>query len=189
MEISARRGTRFASPFGAHARERPGLRVIVLLVTHALVLSFQSVWSIHAWLRPDFTTLFVLYVALEFDLVPGALLAFCLSYFSDVLSGDPAGLHLASSVLVFFGFRLAIARMERTTATSVVVLGVAGVLIKLVCVFLLESWLGPNEKRVSAVFSSLASVVISACVLSYPLYRLLGRIDRRFRERAPLGLS
>lgn len=140
-------------------------------------------------IRPDVATLAVVFIALEHERVVGLLLAAGAGYLSDIFSGLGPGLDAATCVGVYVILRVFVARIVGSRFVMVTILSVLSTVLALVLRQVIEATLGPNQASLRALGPALPSVLGGAMVLGYPVYRLLCRIDLRFRPREQVGLG
>ena len=158
-----------------------GMALVVLVVTGGLIL--ESSLSRSRVLRLDLVTLSIVYLALEQELITGLVLTLILGYLGDVSAGGSRGLVTATAVFLFFLLRMIAFRFVRRTWYVITALSVVGVLLALLLTFILESIVGPDMLRMSHSVLALPSLLISAVVLGYPMYRMLQAIEARFRRQ------
>ncbi|MCC7386390.1 MAG: rod shape-determining protein MreD [Deltaproteobacteria bacterium] len=147
-----------------------------------LLLSVQGVLVRSTGWRLDVATLAVVYLALERAVLPGAALAVASGYLSDVLAGTNRGLYAATGVIVFFVVRLGVSRLAGSGPLFVSLLGVLATALTLAVAVVIEALLGPAAHEIRGIAPAFLPLLGGAAVLSYPVYRLLKRIDERFKE-------
>lgn len=158
-------------------------RLIVLLAITWLLLTLQSVAATHPRLRLDLGVLVVIYVALEYAMVRGAVTALLIGYLGDVFSGESRGLMAASMVLVFVLVRLMVVRVTGSRWLMITSISALGVIVRLAFHFGIEAFAGPNRSTFRAIVPALPALIFGTALLGFPVYRLLRLVDDRFKPR------
>ena len=149
--------------------------VLVLLAVEGALLSGPL-------LHADLATLAVVYLALEWRVIPGAAVAFGVGYLADVFGAAPRGLHASAMVIVFFVVRLVVSRILGGHAVLITAIGVLATLLSLGTVIGVERVVGPGETSFHALSPAVPWLLGSAAILTYPSYRFFKWVDDRFRE-------
>ena len=142
----------------------------------------QSTWAKNPSFRTDLSTLVVVFLALEHELLPGLLHAVAFGYLGDLFSGEPIGLMAFSSASVFLGLRLVVFRIVGSGWLVVTTIGVLATVVALGLRLGVQVLLGPPV-HLGALVTSIPSLLLGALLLTYPIYRGLAGIDRRLRPR------
>lgn len=159
------------------------LRVLALFATTALLLAIQNVLDRFLPLSLDFATLLAVFLALESQVVSGAVLALLTGYLGDLASGESRGLVAASSVLVFLLLRLSVVRLTGSRWLMITGISVIAVVLALFLRLTIESLVGPGRSSFDAMSSAFPGLVLGAALFGYPVYRLVRLVDNRFRTR------
>src|SRR5688572_1624755 len=100
------------------------LRVLVLLAITALLMAVQNVLNRFLPVSVDVASLAIVYLALESQVVSGAVLALMVGYLGDLSSGESRGLISASAVLVYLILRLSVVRLTGARFLPITVISV-----------------------------------------------------------------
>ena len=158
---------------------------LVLLVCFAASV-VESVVPLLAGLRdarPDLLLCVVLYVALHDEWVPGAALALCTGYLSDLSSATPTGLYGFLAVLTFVVVRTTASAFKAERGFPVAVLAFAASLVHSLFAavlfrFVMRGVSGSFLLHTSGVLWSAAATGVGAI----PVFAVLSRIDKGFLQ-------
>jgi rod shape-determining protein MreD len=159
-------------------------RLYAHLVLASAMLVIASVGAKSPMVRIDVASLVIVYVALEYTLLRGAVAAIAVGYLADLVSGESRGLSMASSVMVFLMVRLLVVRVTGSRWFMVTSVSMFSTAVALSARFLIENTVGPANTTIRAVSPAFASLLIGSALLGYPCYRLFRLVDDRFRPRA-----
>ncbi|MGI5862743.1 MAG: hypothetical protein ACOX6T_11895 [Myxococcales bacterium] len=131
--------------------------------------------------RADVHVVFVLFFALRCQTLEGALGAFAAGYFVDVLSGQPSGLYVFTSVLTFLLARLLAPFVDvRSVKGFVPLAAVIDLLHNLAAIGMLS--LASPSTRLGPVFSAMwptAGLTMLAALLVWPLLKAIEGIFKK----------
>src|SRR5262245_61200531 len=144
------------------------LRVLALLAVTAVLLAVQGVWIRFTSVVLDVTTLVVVYLALESQVVSGSVLALLVGYLGDLASGESRGLVSSSSVMVFLVLRLSVVRLTGSRWLPITAISLVATLLALFLRFAIEALVGPDRSSFSAMSPSIVGLVIGSLVFGYP---------------------
>jgi rod shape-determining protein MreD len=160
------------------------LRLVLVVVAATILLTAQSVLALKPRLRPDVATLVIVYLAMEHELVAGLVTTIVVGYITDVFSGDPPGLYLASLVMVYLVLRLIVLRIVGSRWFIVTGLSILATFFAILVRLLIESVVGPDEMTFSRISPALPITFLVAALGGYPIYRVLGFFERGLRADA-----
>jgi hypothetical protein len=166
----------------ARGRRSATVRGAALLLVTIGLLMIQGVLFGADRIRVDVGLAIVVFLALERAVIPGASWAIVVGYLNDVFAGSSRGLYGSAFVIVFFVLRLIASQLAGGGVLFVSALGLLASLLSIVLMLLLERFLGPGTSTVAGLSPALPSLMLGALVLSYPIYRLLKRVDDQFTE-------
>jgi cell shape-determining protein MreD len=158
-------------------------RIGVLLAVSMLMVCMESTVALRPGWRLDFSTMLCVFFALQQPLIPGLAFAVATGYFGDVLSGEPRGLYVTSTVTVFFLLRMLIARVVHMSWLAVTLIGVLATFIAII-VRILVVMVGDDftDSFVGSLRQGFGARGVGAFLLTYPIYRLFRALDARLRR-------
>jgi rod shape-determining protein MreD len=137
-------------------------------------------------LRPDLVLLLLLYLAGRSDAASGGVVAFCLGYGMDILSGAPFGTFTVTKVLVFFGAYLAAQRIYLTEGLVPAVAAAAFTVLEAVAIRLLFGAIGLGGGGLNrALLLYVAPQALLMGVLAPFVFYCLGRVDKWLEDHLP----
>jgi rod shape-determining protein MreD len=157
-------------------------RDLVLIASTLLLFVVQGVLLAHPVVRTDLATLVVVYLTLERAVIRGAVLSLVIGYLNDVFAGTSHGLCASTMVVVFFLVRLLVAQMVGEGFLFVTAVSVFSTGLAVFAGLLIERAMGPGMSSLAAMSPALPSLLLSAAVLGYPIWRLFKALDERFTE-------
>lgn len=165
------------------------MKLAVLLAT-ALVLQNAAMALLHlagaVLVKVDVGVLVVAFLALRAMPLEGAVGAFFVGYFVDLLSGHPTGLYAFLAVLTFLVVRVAMGAIEvRGPIGFAAVAALTSMGHGLLAFLLTAATDGPEEARSAATLAALVPTAVFTALVSPPVFGLLKWIESRFTRAEP----
>lgn len=157
-------------------------RNTLLFILAFLGLVLQSVFVRPPLVICNVTALFVMYLALERAVLPGAMMAMSLGYLSDVVLGTDRGLYMFTLCMVFAIIRFLVARFQGGRGLFISLISILAALLTAFLSHWLESLVGLGKSTFSFFSLSSVAIITSSAALGYPLFRVLKVLDERFHE-------
>lgn len=158
-------------------------RLAAHVVLATMLLAAAGVGARLLAFRMDVGALVIVYVALEYSLLRGAIAAGVLAYIADLFSGESRCLTMASLAIVFVVMRLMVVRVTGARWLTITAVSVFATIVDLTLKLALETLVGPGVTTFAAMAPSLPAILGGAAVFGYPCYRLFFLVDDRFRPR------
>ncbi len=160
------------------------LRVALVVIAAAILLTVQSVVAQKPRLRPDVASLVIVYLAMDHELIPGLVVALVVGYVADVFSGQAPGLYMASLVVVYLVLRLIVLRIVGSRWFIVTGLSILATFLGILVRLSIVDVLGPGGVGFRTIGPTLPVAFLVAVLGGYPIYRLLGFCEHGLRADA-----
>jgi len=159
-----------------------GVAVLLLLIQSNLFRVFGPLGTlvgarlVHG-ITPSLVLPLVVFLGVHEPSMPkGALLAFCIGYAEDLLSGAPVGLFTFISVAIWWLARVAGVRLTAQTALPRISLALAFSLVEGAMVLILLAVFGGDNRRPVEVASVVIPRSLATALFSPPVFRLAQRL-------------